>query len=222
MVIPFRVVGLAVLFFVAPAALAQVDFLPGERLAVSVGAFTQGGDVSASGFEVEGFVSPRFALSVGLGRTSFLQSRPWPVQDRFEEDNAAITTFTVGARGFVRRQGVNSPATLSLGVNGGAVAFHDGDDSTKPFVGITVRTIRVASFPGDRFFVAPSGSLGLAAIFDSRVAATTASLGAGFGLGFRPTSNVLVAVNPNLTVAYGPASSSVVAFAATFGLTLSY
>lgn len=222
MVIAFRVTSLSLVLFMAPAALAQVDFIPGERLAVSVGAFTQGGEASASGSEVEGLVSPRFALSVGVGTATTLQRRPGSVRGPFDGSDPAITTFMVGARGFIGRQDVNSPATVSLGVSAGVAARKEGEKLTRPIVAVTVRTLRVLPFPGDRFFVAPSGRFALTTIFDSRVAATTASFGGGMGFGFYATPSVLLAVTPNLTVSHDPGSGPVITFAATLGLTFGY
>lgn len=221
MVHTFRFLCLTLVFLVAPSALAQIDFMSGERL-VSVGAFTQGGDVAASGVEAEAMVSSRFALSLAVETSGTLRERPWSVQGPLDENGPAIRTFMVGARGLVGRQGVNSPATLSLGVNAGVAAFQGGDESALPIVEVTAQTTRVLSFPGDRFFVAPSGRFGLTTILDSRVAATTAAFGGAFGFGFHATPELLFAVTPNLTVAHGPGSGAVVAFAATFGVAFSY
>ena len=211
-----RFAGLFLLVSVAPRAQAQIDYLPGARHAVSVGAFSQGGEASATGFEIEGLVSSRFALSLGVETSSTVSERVW--EGEFGETGPAIRAFSMGARALVGRQGVNSPATVSLGLDAGLATYDGREAYTRPLIGVTVQTLRVLP-PDNSFFVVPSGRFRLATIFDRRVAATTVSFAGGLGFGFRLAPDVLVALTPELMIAHGP-NDSFILFSAAFGLTL--
>lgn len=200
---------LLVLSLATPAEAQAEYFVDGERVG-GVGGFVQRQD-AAIGASVQAgvMVSKRVALSVSGGQTR--------VDDPYEGD-LYVSTFTAGATVYAGRQNIDGPLTVAASFGIGRVAVDDDAYATPISAGFGIGRDLMPS--GSPVAVVPSLQAALLLLLGD-AATSSATLGAGLGLGLRMSPAVVFAFEPGLSLDLGPGDSEF-AFIGGMSLTLAY